>query len=144
MDVQKEKIKKEEKIKRPSLLHHDMPCRSLSRATIRTRKTLRPGKNGQITIRYTSCSLLLLYYEKLIRLSLCIHGQGENRRELSTEDKLAFYSLLMQSTEGKCNTSRPGMMNFVERKKWDAWNALGDMSSEEVYCLQNWMNGAMI
>ena len=34
-----------------------------------------------------------------------------------------------QATIGKVNSSRPGMMDFVGRAKWDAWNKLGDITT---------------
>ena len=36
--------------------------------------------------------------------------------------------LLFQATVGKCTTSRPGMMDFVGRAKWDSWNNLENMN----------------
>lgn len=36
--------------------------------------------------------------------------------------------LCFQSTIGKCNAPKPGMMDFVGKAKWEAWNGLGDMS----------------
>merc|ERR1711970_714382 len=53
------------------------------------------------------------------------------KEDPGNEVKLQMYALFKQSTEGKVNTSRPGMTNFVGRFKWDAWNSLGDMSKEE-------------
>ena len=35
---------------------------------------------------------------------------------------------MLQATLGTCNTERPGMMDFVGRAKWDAWNSLGSIS----------------
>lgn len=32
---------------------------------------------------------------------------------------------------GAVNTKRPGMMDFVGRAKWDAWNSLGNMTQED-------------
>jgi len=49
----------------------------------------------------------------------------------TNDEKLKFYSLFKQATVGPCNTPRPGMLDFVGKAKWDAWNALGDMSKEE-------------
>ena len=49
------------------------------------------------------------------------------------EAKLKIYALFKQATSGKVTTSRPGMMDFVGRAKWDAWNALGDMT--QVSCV---------
>ncbi|PWN29034.1 acyl-CoA-binding protein [Jaminaea rosea] len=40
----------------------------------------------------------------------------------SQDDQLTFYSLYKQATVGDVNTSRPGMLDFVGKAKWDAWN----------------------
>lgn len=45
--------------------------------------------------------------------------------------KLQLYALFKQSTVGACTGKRPGMTDFVGRAKWDAWNALGQISKEE-------------
>lgn len=47
------------------------------------------------------------------------------------EAKLKIYALFKQSTVGKVTTSRPGMMDFVGRAKWDAWNTLGDLTQAD-------------
>lgn len=55
----------------------------------------------------------------------------------SDETKLKFYALYKQATVGKCNTSQPWAIQVVERAKWEAWNALGNMSQETAmlkYC----------
>jgi len=49
----------------------------------------------------------------------------------STDEKLKFYGFFKQVTVGKNNTKRPGILDFVGKAKWDAWNALGDMTEEE-------------
>ncbi|XP_058261817.1 acyl-CoA-binding domain-containing protein 4 isoform X1 [Hemibagrus wyckioides] len=48
----------------------------------------------------------------------------------SYEVMLRFYSLYKQAVCGPCTVSRPGFWDPVGRYKWDAWNRLGDMSSE--------------
>merc|ERR1712150_461098 len=45
--------------------------------------------------------------------------------------KLKCYGYFKQAKIGKCNTAQPWMVQVTERAKWDAWNALGDMSGEE-------------
>lgn len=45
--------------------------------------------------------------------------------------KLQLYGLYKATTEGKCSTKKPGMLDFKGRAKWDVWNALGDIDSEE-------------
>ena len=45
----------------------------------------------------------------------------------------------MQATVGKCNVAKPGMMDFVGKAKWEAWNTLGDMSqvcSDDIFTNQ--------
>lgn len=52
-------------------------------------------------------------------------------------EKLKFYALYKQATVGKCNASQPWAFNMIERAKWDAWNALGNMSKQSAmlkYC----------
>lgn len=49
----------------------------------------------------------------------------------SNELKLQFYSLFKQATEGDVTGKRPGMTNFVGRAKFDAWEKLKGMSSEQ-------------
>ena len=63
----------------------------------------------------------------------------------SNEEKLEIYALFkvgqeglfqnfhsripQQTTVGDCNTSRPGMLDFTGKAKWDAWNAKKGMTS---------------
>lgn len=49
----------------------------------------------------------------------------------SNEMKLEFYALYKQATEGDVSGKRPGMMDFVGRAKFDAWEKLKGMSSDE-------------
>ena len=46
--------------------------------------------------------------------------------------KLKLYGLYKQATHGDCDTTRPGMLDFAGKAKWDAWNGLkGTLSKEE-------------
>ncbi|MEO9524500.1 MULTISPECIES: acyl-CoA-binding protein [Marinobacter] len=49
----------------------------------------------------------------------------------SNEMKLEFYALYKQATEGDVSGKRPGMMDFVARAKFDAWDKLKGTPSEE-------------
>lgn len=49
----------------------------------------------------------------------------------SNELKLEFYALFKQATEGDVSGKRPGMMDFVGRAKYDAWEKVKGMSSEQ-------------
>ena len=55
----------------------------------------------------------------------------------SDDEKLKMYALYKQATVGDCNTTRPGMFDFVGKSKWDAWNAQKGVSTEDAmtgYC----------
>lgn len=42
----------------------------------------------------------------------------------SNDDLLALYGYYKQATQGDCTGSRPGMMDFANRAKYDAWAKL--------------------
>ncbi len=53
---------------------------------------------------------------------------------VSNETKLGFYAHFKQATVGPCakhGGSQPYKIQFEARAKWDAWNALGEMTAEE-------------
>ena len=49
----------------------------------------------------------------------------------SNEDLLKLYALYKQSTVGDVAGDRPGMMEFVQRAKFDAWALLEGTSQED-------------
>ncbi|AXS83931.1 acyl-CoA-binding protein [Marinobacter sp. Arc7-DN-1] len=49
----------------------------------------------------------------------------------SNEMKLEFYALYKQATAGDASGKRPGMMDFVGRAKFDAWEKLKGMSGDD-------------
>lgn len=53
------------------------------------------------------------------------------KEDPGNDAKLKLYALFKQATTGKCNTKKPGMLDFVGQAKWNAWNDLGDMSKED-------------
>nr|XP_045614820.1 enoyl-CoA delta isomerase 2-like isoform X1 [Procambarus clarkii] len=56
---------------------------------------------------------------------------GSLKEDPGNDAKLKIYALFKQSTSGAVTSKRPGMMEFVARAKWDAWNALGTISKED-------------
>lgn len=44
---------------------------------------------------------------------------------------LQLYSFFKQGTVGDCNTTRPGLLDFKGKAKWDSWNALKGKSKEQ-------------
>ncbi|GAA6010836.1 hypothetical protein JCM10207_003951 [Rhodosporidiobolus poonsookiae] len=49
----------------------------------------------------------------------------------SQDDKLKFYGLFKQATVGDNTTTRPGMMDFAGKYKWDAWTKEKGLSTED-------------
>ena len=45
--------------------------------------------------------------------------------------KLKLYALYKQASAGDCTGSRPGMMDFVGRAKFDAWKELEGKTQDE-------------
>ncbi|CAD5111462.1 DgyrCDS773 [Dimorphilus gyrociliatus] len=51
--------------------------------------------------------------------------------DVDNDTKLKLYSLFKQATIGTCNAPKPGMMDFVGKAKWDAWNKLRNMTNDD-------------
>jgi len=51
-------------------------------------------------------------------------------RRPSNDDMLALYSLFKQGSEGDVKGSRPGMMDMINRAKYDAWAKLKGTSKD--------------
>lgn len=59
------------------------------------------------------------------------------QKDPGNQVKLKIYALFKQATKGPCNTPKPGMLDFVNKAKWDAWTSLGSISQEDArqqYC----------
>ena len=54
-----------------------------------------------------------------------------NLDALSNDEKLYLYSRFKQASFGKNTTEKPGWLDMKGKAKWEAWNALGDMSKEQ-------------
>lgn len=53
------------------------------------------------------------------------------KKDPGNDIKLKLYALFKQATQGTCNTPKPGMLDFVNKAKWDAWNSLGTLSKDD-------------
>ncbi|EMD33989.1 hypothetical protein CERSUDRAFT_86758 [Gelatoporia subvermispora B] len=49
------------------------------------------------------------------------------------DEQLYFYKYYKQGTEGDVNTARPGMLDFVGKAKWDAWDSVKGVSKEDAW-----------
>lgn len=52
------------------------------------------------------------------------------KKDPGNEVKLKLYALYKQATDGPCNTPKPGMLDFVNKAKWEAWNGLGSLPKD--------------
>nr|3FP5_A Chain A, Acyl-CoA Binding Protein [Moniliophthora perniciosa] len=49
------------------------------------------------------------------------------------DEQLYFYKYFKQATVGDVNISRPGLMDFTGKAKWDAWKSVEGTSKEVAY-----------
>ncbi|CAK1550248.1 unnamed protein product [Leptosia nina] len=73
--------------------------------------------------------------DDLSPLDIAFNKASEHVRKLTSKldnnQLLELYGLYKQSTEGKCNISKPGWFDGKGRKKWEAWQSLGNMPIDE-------------
>ncbi len=67
------------------------------------------------------------------KFSACVQyvQSAEGNFKPSNDVKLEFYALFKQATEGDVKGKKPGLTNFVGRAKYNAWENLKGMSSEQ-------------
>lgn len=58
------------------------------------------------------------------------NAPGDGDFKPSTEYQLKMYALYRQATDGDVAGKRPGMLNVVQRAKYDAWAKAKGTSSE--------------
>uniref|UniRef100_A0A8D2HKP9 Enoyl-CoA delta isomerase 2 n=1 Tax=Urocitellus parryii TaxID=9999 RepID=A0A8D2HKP9_UROPR len=98
---------------------------------------------GRLTRRWSPSLLQVLRFPVVqlhmsrtaMRASEKDFENARNQLKLLTKDpgnevKLKLYALYKQATEGPCNTPKPSMLDFINKAKWDAWNALGSLPKE--------------
>ncbi|XP_028394742.1 acyl-CoA-binding domain-containing protein 6-like isoform X2 [Dendronephthya gigantea] len=59
-------------------------------------------------------------------------------RDLKNEEKLTFYGLFKQATEGPCTKRKPPIWDMKGCAKWEAWKGLAQMSEEDA--MKNYIN----
>ncbi|CAH7665945.1 diazepam-binding inhibitor [Phakopsora pachyrhizi] len=68
-------------------------------------------------------------FQKSVEIVGSLPKEGNDRP--SQEIQLEFYSLYKQATIGDVNTTRPGMLDFTGKAKWDAWKGKEGLSQDE-------------
>ncbi|XP_061615135.1 LOW QUALITY PROTEIN: enoyl-CoA delta isomerase 2, mitochondrial [Phyllopteryx taeniolatus] len=59
------------------------------------------------------------------------------KKDPGNDVKLKIYALFKQATRGPCDTPKPGMLDFINKAKWDSWKSLGSITQDEArqqYC----------
>ncbi|KAF8340382.1 acyl-CoA-binding protein [Cantharellus anzutake] len=51
----------------------------------------------------------------------------------TNDDRLVFYKYFKQATVGDVNTSRPGLLDFTGKAKWDAWDSVKGTTKEDAH-----------
>ncbi|XP_031134278.1 enoyl-CoA delta isomerase 2, mitochondrial isoform X1 [Sander lucioperca] len=95
-------------------------------------------------VRFSTGPSLKLHTTASPMMAATVEQFEQAKNKLSTlkndpgnEAKLKIYALFKQATQGPCNTPKPGMLDFVNKVKWDAWKSLGSISQDEArqqYC----------
>ncbi|XP_067433880.1 enoyl-CoA delta isomerase 2, mitochondrial isoform X1 [Thunnus thynnus] len=95
-------------------------------------------------LRFSSVPSLKFHITASPMMGATVEQFEQAKNKLSTlkedpgnEAKLKIYALFKQATQGPCNTPKPGMLDFVNKVKWDAWKSLGSMTQDEArqqYC----------
>ncbi|KAM8967870.1 enoyl-CoA delta isomerase 2-like [Pelodytes ibericus] len=52
------------------------------------------------------------------------------KKDPGNDVKLKLYALFKQATQGPCNAPKPGMLDFINKAKWDAWQSLGSLTKD--------------
>ena len=68
-------------------------------------------------------------FELAVRLVKSLPQKGSFQPSYAEAAKI--YSYFKQAKFGPCNIPKPGFWDYINRAKWDAWTALGDLSTEE-------------
>mmetsp|Transcript_7469 Transcript_7469/g.6796 ORF Transcript_7469/g.6796 Transcript_7469/m.6796 type:complete len:99 (+) Transcript_7469:47-343(+) len=71
--------------------------------------------------------------EELYKKALAFNQDPSNSDKFSPDNtqRLKFYAYFKQINSGQCKGSAPSRLKVVERAKYDAWKALGNISKEE-------------
>ena len=65
------------------------------------------------------------------KFQLAVKSINELTYRPSDEELLTLYSLYKQITVGNINITRPGLLKFKEKAKWDAWKSLENSDPEK-------------
>ncbi|POM65497.1 Enoyl-CoA hydratase/isomerase family [Phytophthora palmivora] len=87
--------------------------------------TRRPTNLRSVRVLAAGMSSLSERFERSLTLGKTLPPLSDNAA------KLEMYALFKQAKLGANTTSRPGMLDFVGRAKWDAWTKLGDMTQDD-------------
>lgn len=97
----------------------------LSFRHLRTSHSTLPSVQHVLSIANMSADTLSKRFERSVALGKTLPPLSDNAT------KLEMYALYKQANVGPNTTSRPSLLDFVGRAKWDAWAKLGDMTQDD-------------
>ena len=68
-------------------------------------------------------------FDQAVQLVKALPQKGSFQPSYAEAAKI--YSFFKQAKFGPCNIPRPGFWDYINRAKWDAWTALGDLSKTQ-------------
>lgn len=114
----------------PVALKLSAPWRLVRRRSLVRFSAVVPGLKFHTTASPMTGATVQQFEEAKSKLSALKNDPGN-------EVKLKIYALFKQATQGPCNTPKPGMLDFVNKVKWEAWKSLGSVPQDDArqqYC----------
>ena len=69
--------------------------------------------------------------EKFNEAVAYVQGSSGKDSKLGNNEKLKFYALYKQASDGDVNGKKPGFTDFVKRAKYQAWEEIRGLSKED-------------
>lgn len=60
-----------------------------------------------------------------------VKNMPPNTMKATIDQRLQFYKYFKQATKGDCEESKPGLLQFDAKAKWEAWNSVKGTTEEE-------------
>ncbi|KAG8905119.1 hypothetical protein FRC01_008472 [Tulasnella sp. 417] len=70
-------------------------------------------------------------FEKAVAIVQGLPKDGPVQPTQDEQLSVHFYKYYKQATIGDCNTTKPGMLDFTGKAKWNAWDSVKGTSKED-------------
>ncbi|KAM9774475.1 enoyl-CoA delta isomerase 2, mitochondrial [Syngnathus typhle] len=99
-----------------------------------TRRLWRLSSVPTVSFHFTKTSMMGVTQEDFEKAKSKLSSL---KKDPGNDVKLKIYALFKQATHGPCDTPKPGMLDFINKAKWDSWKSLGSITQESArqeYC----------